>query len=177
MYDVIDDGVNSIKTICTDPRLVVGAGGAEMGMAVRVAAFGEECPGLDQYAVKKVRESIRYHLQFAEALEVVPSTLAENAGFDSTEVVSELMEKYTADLHCGYGVDIEVSNMNNHKRQGSGIRKVKSEEDPVMDLYATKKNALRLAVNAVLTILKVDQIIMAKEAGGPALRPPQKDVE
>lgn len=54
---------------------------------------------------------------------------------------------------------------------------MKNEEDPVMDLYATKKNALRLAVNAVLTILKVDQIIMAKEAGGPALRPPQKDVE
>ena len=46
-----------------------------------------------------------------------------------------------------------------------------------MDIFATKKNALRLAVNAVLTILKVDQIIMAKEAGGPALRPPQKDID
>ena len=57
------------------------------------------------------------------------------------------------------------------------MRKVKDEEEPVMDLFATKKNALRLAVNAVLTILKVDQIIMAKEAGGPALRPPQKDIE
>ena len=54
MDDNIDDGVNSVKTLCTEPRLVVGAGGAEMGMAVRVAAFGEECPGLDQYAVKKV---------------------------------------------------------------------------------------------------------------------------
>ena len=50
----VDDGVNSVKTLCTDPRLVVGAGGAEMAMAVRVAAFGEECPGLDQYAVRKV---------------------------------------------------------------------------------------------------------------------------
>ena len=50
----MDDGVNSVKTLCTDPRLVVGAGGAEMAMAVRVAAFGEECPGLDQYAVRKV---------------------------------------------------------------------------------------------------------------------------
>lgn len=57
------------------------------------------------------------------------------------------------------------------------MRKVKDEEEPVMDLFATKKNALRLAVNAVLTILKVDQIIMAKEAGGPGLRPPQKDIE
>ena len=39
---------------------------------------------------------------------MVPSTLAENAGLDPTAVVSQLMEKYTADLHCGYGVDIEV---------------------------------------------------------------------
>ena len=62
-------------------------------------------------------------------------------------------------------------------QQGNSIRKVKNDEDPIMDLYATKKNAIRLAVNAVLTILKVDQIIMAKEAGGPALRPTQKDVE
>ena len=39
---------------------------------------------------------------------MVPSTLAENAGLDSTTVISQLMEKYSEDLHCGYGVDIEV---------------------------------------------------------------------
>ena len=50
----VDDGVNAVKTLCTDPRLCPGAGGAEAGMAVKVAAFGEECPGLDQYAVRKV---------------------------------------------------------------------------------------------------------------------------
>ena len=154
---VVDDAVNTVKTLCTDPRLVVGAGGAEMGMAVRVATYGEECPGLDQYAVKK----------FAEALQVIPRTLAENAGLDPTEVVSKLMEKYSNDVRCGYGVDIE----------GKDICNVMNEKQPVLDVYATKKNALRLAVNAVLTILKVDQIIMAKEAGGPKLWTPQKDVE
>lgn len=61
--------------------------------------------------------------------------------------------------------------------QNNGVSVMKREERPIMDLYATKRNALRLAVNAVLTILKVDQIIMAKEAGGPKLRAPQKDVE
>ena len=154
---VVDDGVNAVKTLCTDPRLVPGAGGAEIGMATRVSAFAGECPGLDQYAVRK----------FAEALEVVPRTLAENAGEDSTAVVSELTEKYATAMDCGFGVDIE----------NGGVGKVVNEDRPVLDLYAVKKNGLRLAVNAVLTILKVDQIIMAKEAGGPKLRPPQKDVE
>ena len=110
-----------------------------------------------EHAVKK----------FAEALQVIPRTLAENAGLDPTEVVSKLMEKYSNDVRCGYGVDIE----------GKDICNVMNEKQPVLDVYATKKNALRLAVNAVLTILKVDQIIMAKEAGGPKLRTPQKDVE
>lgn len=37
----------------------------------------------------------------------------------------------------------------------------------VYDLYATKVNALRLAVDAAMTVLKVDQIVMSKPAGGP----------
>jgi T-complex protein 1 subunit theta len=40
----------------------------------------------------------------------------------------------------------------------------------VFDLYATKLNALRLAVDAALTVLKVDQIVMSKPAGGPKPR-------
>ena len=50
------------------------------------------------------------------------------------------------------------------------MRDVTKGERPIWDVYATKRNALRLAVNAAITILKVDQIIMAKEAGGPKLR-------
>ena len=40
----------------------------------------------------------------------------------------------------------------------------------VFDLYATKLNALRLAVDAAMTVLKVDQIVMSKPAGGPKPR-------
>ena len=47
--------------------------------------------------------------QCAEALEVVPSALAENAGLDASVVISELMEKYSEDIHCGFGVDIDVT--------------------------------------------------------------------
>ena len=37
----------------------------------------------------------------------------------------------------------------------------------IFDVYATKLNALRLAVDAALTVLRVDQIVMSKPAGGP----------
>ena len=94
---------------------------------------------------------------------VLPNTI--NAGEEST-ISMEYVNKGKGDVS-----NVEAS------IEGDGITVVKNEECPVMDVYATKKNAMRLAVNAALTILKVDQIIMAKEAGGPKLRAPQKDVE
>lgn len=47
----------------------------------------------------------------------------------------------------------------------------------VYDLYATKVNALRLAVDAAMTVLKVDQIVMSKPAGGPKPKKGPQDDE
>ena len=45
----------------------------------------------------------------------------------------------------------------------------------ILDLYLTKLWAIKYAVNAACTILKIDQIIMAKRAGGPKARAPKAD--
>lgn len=68
----VDDGVNIIKAVARDPRLLAGAGAFEIELARILYAAGESTPGLDQYAIQK----------FAESLEVIPRTLAENAGLD-----------------------------------------------------------------------------------------------
>ena len=65
----IDDGVNVIKALLKDPRLVPGAGATELELAKRVEAYGSGLKGLSQHAVRR----------WAQALEVVPRTLAENA--------------------------------------------------------------------------------------------------
>lgn len=46
-----------------------------------------------------------------------------------------------------------------------------AEKAGILDLYLTKSMAMRLAVNAVITLLKVNKIVMAKQAGGP--KPPK----
>lgn len=51
---VLANGVNVVKTLCKDGRLLPGAGATDMNLAVKIHAYGDECPGLDQYAVKKV---------------------------------------------------------------------------------------------------------------------------
>jgi T-complex protein 1 subunit theta len=61
-------------------------------------------------------------------------------------------------LQVNAGVDIETGAPKDLAAEG------------IMDVYAAKWWAVRLATDAVVTVLKVDQIIMAKQAGGPKPR-------
>jgi T-complex protein 1 subunit theta len=94
----VDDGVNVVKAITKDPRLVPGAGATETELVERIMAHGETTPGLPQYAIKK----------YAEAFEVIPRTLAESAGLDATEVLSRLYTAHHKKEDWSTGVDIEV---------------------------------------------------------------------
>ncbi|CAK8672365.1 unnamed protein product [Clavelina lepadiformis] len=141
----VDDGVNNFKVLTRDLHQVPGAGACEIELAKRIAKFGESCPGLEQYAIKK----------YAQALEVVPRALAENAGLNPTEVVSKLYASHQGEDGTSNGVDIETGDV------------IDVAEAGILDLYLVKHWALRLATNAAVTVLRVDQIIMAKPAGGP----------
>merc|ERR1711964_630507 len=143
----VDDGVNTYRAMTRDSRFISGAGAAELELARRLAQFGAESTGMEQYAIKK----------FAPALEVVPRTLAENSGMDGTEIVAKLYAAHEADDESAarIGVDIKNNGVADMTQQG------------VFDLLATRKKGLDLAAHAVLTILRVDHIIMAKQAGGP----------
>jgi T-complex protein 1 subunit theta len=155
----IDDGVNVVKAITKDPRLVPGAGATEMQLIERIGAYGERTPGLMQYSIRK----------YAEAFEVIPRTLAESAGLDATEVLSRLYSAHVnqkdrkdrAKYWWCTGVDIE-------NQEGTGV--MDAEEEGILDLMVTKSWAIKLATEAARTVLSVDQIIVAKQAGGP--KPP-----
>jgi T-complex protein 1 subunit theta len=160
----VDDGVNVVKAITKDARLVPGAGATEMQLVERVGAFGEKTPGLSQYAIRK----------FGEAFEVIPRTLAESAGLDATEVLSRLYTAHAPQQASSKtkksgekgeawsrGVDIENDD-------GSGT--LNAIEDGILDLLVTKQWAIKLATEAARTVLSVDQIIVARQAGGP--KPP-----
>jgi T-complex protein 1 subunit theta len=94
----VDDGVNVVKAITKDPRLVPGAGATELALVERIQAVAEKTQGLPQYSIKK----------FGEAFEVVPRTIAESAGLDATEVLSRLYAAHSKKDNWTTGVDIEV---------------------------------------------------------------------
>lgn len=141
----VDDGVNNFKVYTRDRQLVPGAGATEIELGKRISTFGDSQPGLEQYAIKK----------FAQSLEVVPRALADNAGLNPTKIVSELYAAHQEDNSAAMGVDIEEGGILNAAEAG------------ILDSYLVKHWAIRLATNAAVTVLRVDQIIMAKPAGGP----------
>jgi len=96
--------------------------------------------------------------KFADALECVPRTLAENAGFDAMQTLAQLYAAHERGSTIS-GIDIESTAV------GGGV----SETLNVHDLLSVKLSAFRLTMDAVTTILRVDQIIQAKPAGGPKL--------
>ncbi|XP_070567693.1 T-complex protein 1 subunit theta-like [Ptychodera flava] len=147
----VDDGVNSFKVLTKDKRYLPGAGATEIELAKRLTKYGESCPGLEQYSIKK----------FAEALEDIPRCLSENAGVKATEVLSKLYAAHQ-EGKVNAGFDIEA--------EGAAVKDV--VEAGIYDLFLTKHWGLKFAVNAAVTVLRVDQIIMAKPAGGPKPRQP-----
>lgn len=145
----VDDGVNTYKAMCKDSRIVPGAAATEIELARRVKEFSFKETGLDQYAIAK----------FAESFEMIPTTLAENAGLNAMEIISSLYAEH-ANGNVKVGIDLE-----------EGVCKDASVLC-VWDLYITKLFALKYAADAVCTVLRVDQIIMAKPAGGPRREQP-----
>lgn len=142
----IDDGVNTFKGIVRDGKFLPGAGATEIELAQQLLQYADTLPGLEQYAVRK----------FAVALESIPRALADNSGANATEVVNNIYKAHKeGNKNAGYDIESETNGV------------CDAEEKNILDLYVLKYWGLKYAVGAAATILKVDQIIMAKRAGGP----------
>eukprot|EP01097_Dermamoeba_algensis_P009828 TRINITY_DN706_c0_g1_i11.p1 TRINITY_DN706_c0_g1~~TRINITY_DN706_c0_g1_i11.p1 ORF type:complete len:538 (+),score=114.03 TRINITY_DN706_c0_g1_i11:38-1615(+) len=120
----IDDGVNVYKGLCRDGRLLAGGGAAEIEIALRLQKIADSTPGLDQYAIKK----------FSESFEVVPRILADNAGLNSTSLISTLYAAHQSGK-TNLGVDVEVFSHNlwmevisSHHSRRSALFKIWSRE-------------------------------------------------
>jgi T-complex protein 1 subunit theta len=104
--------------------------------------------GLDQYSFK----------QYAKSFEIIPRILSQNSGLNEDEIVAKLYSSHNSGTPAG--IDVENQSIKN------------SEELKVYDHLETKLWAIRLASDAAITVLRVDQIIISKPAGGPK---PQKN--
>lgn len=127
----------------------MGAGAVEIQLAKQLDAYADLLPGVEQYAVRK----------FASALETFPKALADNSGVNGSEIINKLYADHKAGNYT-YGFDID-----SQTPATVDVTKTKC-----FDLFVTKFWALKYSVEAAATVLRVNQIIMAKRAGGPKPR-------
>ena len=139
----LENGVSCFKQILNDSRYCFGAGATESYLINKIDEVSSKLTGLEQYSC----------LQFGQAFEVFVRILLENAGLNSNELTSSVVAQNVTKPHVGVNVYKGV------------IEEVK--EFHVYDNLGSKVNAIKLASYVVLTILRIDQIIVAKPSGGP----------
>jgi chaperonin GroEL (HSP60 family) len=80
----IHDALCVVKDVIEYPYLVFGGGAPETEVALKIRKWAEKLSGREQLAV----------LKFADALEVIPSALAENSGLDAIDIMVELRARH-----------------------------------------------------------------------------------
>ena len=142
---VVNCGVNAYRAVCKNPEFVAGAGAIDMYLSQGIVEYSREVKSLDQYAIEA----------FGEAFEVIPRTIMENSGINVNEKLSTLRAKNTKNPNMG--INIKTGEIEDAQTFG------------ILDHLETKRWAIKHAYNSIRTIIKIDQIIVAKPAGGPNL--------
>jgi thermosome len=144
----IHDALCVVRDVVQEPKIVVGGGAPEVEVAKALRVYAETLPGREQLAV----------LGFAEAMEIVPITLGENAGLDPIDITSDLRARHEKGEKWA-GVDVFEG-------------KVKDMEKlEVYEPLAVKKQIIKSATEAASMILKIDDVIAAGKMRAPPMPP------
>ncbi len=147
------DAICVVRDAIEDGKVVPGGGAPEIEVATRLREFARSLKGRDQIAVRK----------FADAVEIVPKTLAENAGHDPIDIIVELRSDHGANK-TNIGVDVFAGKTMDMLEAG------------VIEPLRVKTHALRSATEAAALILRIDDVIASKRSeappGGPGGMPP-----
>ncbi len=141
----LEDALRVVAVAIEDGKLVAGGGSPEVEVALRLQEYAATLEGREQLAVKA----------YAEALEVIPRTLAENAGLDPIDMLMELRSQHekgvkTAGLNVFEGKVVDMW------------------EDFVVEPLRVKTQVINAATESAVMILRIDDVIAStRTAPGP----------
>ncbi|KZX15404.1 60 kDa chaperonin [Methanobrevibacter filiformis] len=136
----LDDALGVVAATIEDSKVVIGGGAPEIEIAKQLKEYGETINGREQLAI----------LSFAEALEVVPRTLAENAGLDSIDILVDLRAAHEKSNFIG--LDVLKGKIADMKEEG------------VVEPQRVKTHAINSAAEATEMILRIDDLVAARGA-------------
>jgi thermosome len=139
----VEDAIGVVAATVEDGKVVAGGGAAEIAIAKGLKEYADTISGREQLAVAA----------FAEALEVVPKTLAENAGLDSIDSLVDLRAAHEKSIYMG--LDVFKGEVRDMYRAG------------VIEPHRVKKQAIQSAAEAAEMILRIDDVIASSGSGKP----------
>ena len=148
----IHDSLMVVKDVIETPSIVTGGGSAEAYLAGQLNEYADSFDGREQLAVK----------QYAEALESIPLTIAENAGMDPIDTIISLRAKQ------------------NNGKKGAGINARESKIGDmnslsILEPVVVKEQIIKSATETACMILRIDDVIAISggpSSGGPPGMPP-----
>nr|WCZ58577.1 T-complex protein 1 subunit epsilon [Andalucia godoyi] len=138
----LHDALCVVRNLVRDCRIVYGGGAAEIAASLAVVEAADRTAGLDAYGMRA----------FADALEVIPTALAENSGLPAIETVAAVKARQISENNSHLGVDCK----------GVGTNDMKDQQ--VFETLLSKQSQIRLATQMVRMILKIDDTIDAAQA-------------
>ena len=138
MERALDDSLNVVMDVIRSGKIVPGGGAPEILVAENLRQYASTLEGREQLAIRA----------FADAVEAIPFTLAENSGFDPVDSLAALRAKQGEGKI--YGLDIASGKPADMMAQG------------VVEPLKVKTQAIKSAAEAATMVLRVDDVIAAK---------------
>ncbi len=145
----LEDALRVVGVVIEDEKLVAGGGSPEVELSLRLNEYAATLKGREQLAVNK----------FANAIEVIPRTLAENAGLDPIDMMVELKSQHEKG-NKNAGLDVYTGDVIDMMDKG------------VVEPLRVKTQAIISATESAVMILRIDDVI-ASTGGGEGEMPPE----
>ena len=141
----LNDALYVISDIAETPKMVAGGGSIELELAKAVRDYAPQVGGREQLAVEA----------FADALEIVPRTLAINAGLDILDTMVDMKAAHAKSDGSYMGVNVYDEGVVDMLQEG------------VVEPMVVKQQVIKSGVEVASMILRIDDVIAAKSGGGP----------
>ena len=139
----LEDAIKVVKDVMEDGAILPGGGATELDLSIRLDEFAKQVGGKEQLAVEA----------FAEALKIIPKTLAENAGLDTIDVLVKAISEHK-NKGKAIGVDVFAGEPADMLERG------------VIEPARVKRQAIKSASEVAIMILRIDDVIAAKISKG-----------
>ena len=141
------DSLSVVSDVIENSKIVAGGGAVEVEVAKELRKYATKVGGREQLAVEA----------FADAIEIIPRTLAENAGLEPIDIIVELRSAHEKEDGKYKGVNVFTGKLQNSLEKG------------VIEPAVVKEQAIKSAAESAAMILRIDDVIAATKpkAGGP----------